>query len=193
MKRRPPMFTLTTKSARQRGLLLAIGLLCVGVFTFGTTQSADAASYRYVVINKSAQSNTTGPVFASCQITSNVGTCTISTGKSITRTIQVSLGASRAEVSVGLSISSAESVTTTVACASPALSAGQTWRGRALGTRFTYKLQKQEGIHPRVGGGVTWVTPSTPRVGGGVTWVTRDTSGQLSAFNPSSTSISCGL
>jgi hypothetical protein len=145
----------------------------------GATQAADAATYRYNVINKTSQSNYTGAAFASCKITSTGGTCTITTGKTVTRTIGVSLGASRSDVSVGLNISSAGSVTTTVACASPALKAGQVWKARALGTRFTYKVRKQEGIRPRIGGGVIWNTVGT--------------SGTLTAFNPSRSAISCGL
>ena len=60
-----------------------------------------------------------------------------------------------------------------------ALNAGQTWKARAVGTRYAYTLKKQKG--------------STPRIGGTVTWSTVETSGRLSAFNPSSTSIACGL
>lgn len=144
-----------------------------------TTQAADAATYRYAVINKTSQSNYTGSVFASCKITSTGGTCTITTGKTVTRTIGISLGASRSDVSLGLNISSADSVTTTVACASPALKAGQTWKARALGTRYTYKVQKKEGIRPRVGGGVIWKIVGT--------------SGTLTAYNPYRSAISCGL
>lgn len=173
------MSALTRHSGRRRSLLFAIGVLCVGVFTMTTTQAADAASYRYNVINKTSQKNYTGAVFASCKITSTGGTCTITTGKTVTRTIGVTLGASRSEVSLGLNISSADSVTTTVACASPALKAGQVWKARAMGTRYTYKVQKQEGIRPRIGGGVIWNTIGT--------------SGTLSAFDPSRSAISCGL
>lgn len=131
------------------------------------------------MVDKISTANATGDVFATCKITSQGGTCTITTGKSVTRTIQLSLGASRSDVSAGLSISSATSETTSVACASPALSAGQTWKARAVGTRYAYDLKKQKG--------------STPRIGGTITWSTVETSGRLTAFNPSSTSISCGL
>lgn len=173
------MFTLSRRAVRRRSILLALGILCVGVFTLGTTQAAEAAVYRYNVISKSSQSSYTGAVFASCKITSAGGTCTITTGKSVTRTIAVSLGASRAEVAVGLDISSADTVTTSVACASPALKAGQIWKARALGTKYTYKVQKQQG--------------SRPRIGGPINWRTIGTSGSLTAFNPYRSSISCGL
>lgn len=175
----PELSSIARSSHRGKALSFIIGVLCVAIFTIGNTQAASAASYRYVVINKSSQSNSTGSVFASCKITSNGGTCTITTGKSVTRTIQVSLGASRGDVSAGLNISSAESVTTTVACASPALKAGQTWKARALGTKYTYNVREEK--------------RSQPRIGGPATWSTVQTSGKLTAFNPYSSSISCGL
>lgn len=173
------MFTLTRHSIRRPAILLTIGVVCVGVFTMGATQAAEAAVYRYNVISKSSQSNVTGATFASCKITSAGGTCTITTGKTVARTIAVSLGASRGDVAVGLNISSATSVTTTTACASPALRAGQIWKARALGTKYTYKLQKQQGSRPRIGGPVNWRTIAT--------------SGSLTAFNPYRSAISCGF
>lgn len=160
------------------GLLLIAALLTVAGMVLATSEPASAAVLRYKVISKTSTKNATGSVIASCKITSNGGTCSISRGKSVSRTIGVSLGVSRSEVSAALSISSAASVTTTVACSSPALKAGQAWKARGLGTRYTYKVQKQQGFRPRVGP---------------LNWKTVGTSSTLTAFNPSANSISCGL
>lgn len=49
----------------------------------------------------------------------------------------------------------------------------------SLGTKYTYKLQKQQGSRPRIGGPVNWRTIAT--------------SGSLTAFNPYRSAISCGF
>jgi hypothetical protein len=137
-----------------------------------------AAVYRYNVLNVMTKSNAVGGVIANCKITTSGGVCTITRGKTATRTIEVSLGATRVEVSAGLKISAASSVTTTVGCTSPALESGKIWKARALGTEYRYTLQKQESHRPRVGR---------------VIWTTVETSANHKAFNPSSAGISCGL
>lgn len=165
-------------STRHKLALTAIAIVCAGALSLAHAQAANAAVYRYNIINKSSTANVTGAVFASCKITTTGGLCSISKGKSVTRTVQVSLGASRADVATGLSISSASSVTTTVGCSSPALRAGQVWKARALGTRHSYRVQKQESYRPRIG-------PTY--------WKTVGTSSVLTAYNPYSSGISCGL
>ncbi|WP_270366021.1 hypothetical protein [Microbacterium algeriense] len=164
--------------ARRSTTATAIAFVCVTAFTLGVAQPASASVYRYNVISKSATLHVTGTIFASCKITTAGGSCGISKGKSFTRTVGTSLGATRADVAVGLSISSADSETTTVGCTSPKLRAGQIWHARALGTRFTYKVQKQQAYKPRVG-------PTR--------WKTVGTSSQLQAYDPSANGISCGL
>lgn len=167
------------RSVRERILLALVAVATVIVFTFVSTQAAEAAVYRYKVISKTSTSYVTGPkVIGSCKVTSTGGSCSISRGKTATRTIQVSLGASRSAVSAGLNISSAASVTTTVSCKSPALRAGQIWKARALGTSYKYRVQKQKAYKPRVG-------PTS--------WRTVGTSSTLKAYNPYRSGISCGL
>lgn len=167
------------RSVRERILLALVAVATVIVFTFVSTQAAEAAVYRYKVISKSSTADVTGPkVIASCKVTTTGGKCAISSGKTATRTIQLSLGASRGDVSAGLNISSATSVSTTVGCHSPALRAGQIWKARALGTKYSYRLQKQQAYKPRIG-------PTS--------WKTVGTSGFLTAYNPYRSGISCGL
>ncbi|WP_334148010.1 hypothetical protein [Microbacterium sp.] len=166
------------RSGVRSGLLAVVGALCIGAFTLGATQAAEAAVYRYNVLNVTSSSNFIGGVIASCTITTGGGTCVITKGKTATRNIELSVGASRADVSAGLKISATSSVTTTVGCTSPALKSGQTWRAHAVGTQYRYNLQKQEAYKPRVG-------PTY--------WKTVETSGKLTAFNPSPSAISCGL
>lgn len=98
--------------------------------------------------------------------------------ESITRTVQLSLGATRSFVSASLGFSSAEGVTTTVSCSSPALKAGQVWKARARGSSYTYKVKKLQAYKPRVG-------PTK--------WRTVSTSAALKAYNPYASDISCGL
>jgi hypothetical protein len=110
-------------------------------------------------------------VFAQCSIGTAGGTCTITTGKSVTRTVGLSLGASRDWAAGQLSISSANTVSTSVSCTSPPLPAGGVWRAKARGDRFTYKIRKQ-----------TWI---------GQILYSTETSGTQSSFNPYPTNIHC--
>ena len=168
-----------TRRIRERVVLALVAITTVAVLTLISTQAADAAVYRYKVISKSSVSYVSGSkVIGSCKVTSTGGRCAISSGRTATRTIQVSLGASRSDVSAGLSISSASSVTTTVGCNSPAMRKGQIWKARALGTKYSYRLQKQQAYKPRIG-------PTS--------WRTVGTSGRLTAYNPYRSGISCGL
>ena len=80
---------------------------------------------RYEVVGVTKTSYVTGPAFASCKISTTGGTCNISSAKAVTRSVQVSLGATRGFVSGSLGFSAGASVTTTVACTSPPLKAGE--------------------------------------------------------------------
>lgn len=162
----------------RRSAYVAALMVFVLAFTLACPQPANAAPVRYNVIDKTSRLNVTGPVFATCRITTTGGGCDIARGKSVDRTIGLDLGASRSVISAGLSISSAQGVKTTVSCQSPKLRAGQTWRARAVGTRHSYRVQKQVSYKPRVGR---------------TRWRTEATSSKLTAFDPRANSISCGL
>jgi hypothetical protein len=60
-----------------------------------------------------------------CTVYTTGGTCSISKGKSATRTIQTSLGITRNAVASSLSISAASTVSLTASCNSPVLKSGQ--------------------------------------------------------------------
>jgi hypothetical protein len=143
-----------------------------------TSEPAESAALRYRVVNVSSSRNQLGGVIGSCNIRSSGGTCQISRGKTASRDIQLSLGASRGSVAAGLNISAGTSVATTVSCSSPPMSAGQTWKARAVGTRYYYNVNKQKGVQGRTGI---------------IGWNTVATSGRLTALNPYGSSISCGL
>lgn len=125
------------------------------------------------VVNKSRVSTSyTSPTsFASCKIGTKGGTCNISSGKSATRTVDVSLGISRSGVTSSLGISDSQSVSIGVACSSPPLAAGATWRAYAVGNRYQYKVRK-----------VTTI---------GFAIVSDVTSGWLYAFDPNPARIYC--
>lgn len=152
----------------------------MAVASVALAPAAEAATTltRHNVISVTKKYSVTGAQFSSCQITTNGGTCSISQGKQIARTVQLSLGATRAGVSAGLNVSQATTITSAVSCNSPALKAGQVWRGRSVGTQYTYKIQQQKGTKPRIGG---------------TTWTTVATSGFLTALDPNAQDISCGL
>lgn len=116
----------------------------------------------YQVVNKTS---TTGYVnyaqkLTYCQSGTAGVSCTISSTYSATRTIGVSLGWTRAGVAAGLSISSASSVSVSVACTSPPLAAGQKFVAYPIGTRYSYRIYHYG----------TYITPTY--------------SGYLTAFNP---------
>lgn len=169
--------------------LKAVALLAVGALTpLAPSVSAasalpDDSSHTYQpqfhfsrtteLINKTATQNQRGTVIGSCTITSNGGTCTISSGRTATRTIQVDLGLDRAGVAAKLGISSAASTTVTVGCSSPKMKSGQTWKAWSKGTRYGYRIK------------TTQYSEGLP--------VDTKTSRQLSAFNRYSSAIICGL
>lgn len=129
----------------------------------------------YTMLNRRLVSNSyvnTGQTLATCQAAG--GTCTISRALSATRTIGVTLGASRTWASGQLNISAAEQQTVTAACTSPTLSSGQTWRAYPHGQRYSYQIRSQ---YYGNDGGVDFPIGSPT------------TSGTLYAFNP--TGVSC--
>ncbi|MGW8565566.1 hypothetical protein [Isoptericola sp. NPDC055881] len=108
-----------------------------------------------------------------CTIRTSGATCSISKGKTATRTIQTTYGLSRYSVASSLGISSAKSVTTQAACTSPKMKKGKSWVGWAQGSRYRYKIQ------------------SKSRVAGFTIFGNK--SGWLYAFNPNPAYITCGL
>ncbi|QTX03546.1 hypothetical protein [Agromyces archimandritae] len=98
-------------------------------------------------------------------------TRTVRSGSSATRTIGLSFGATRAQVASSLNVSSAATQSISVSCESPALSAGQSWRAKPIGTKHTYKIRE-----------LTYVDAII---------VSDRTSASLSAFNPTPNSIYC--
>jgi hypothetical protein len=167
------------RATRRDTGLAAIGLAVVSLLMLSWPQTAHAVTYRYVAVNVITTSNALGGEIARCHISYDGGSCTITRGKTAERTISAQLGATRAEIAASLGISTSTSVTTTVGCNSPALRAGQTWRARAMGTRYSYHVAQQEMQRPRVGP-TRWVT-------------TRTSANRTSAFNPAANQISCGL
>lgn len=104
------------------------------------------------------------------------GYCTISSSLSATRTVSLAFSATRCNVTSQLGISNAVSQTVSVSCTSPRLAKGQRWVAYPVGVRWQYKIH--EWVHETGPNGVDY------NVG---------TSGWLNAFNPSRTSIACGL
>ncbi|WP_143244609.1 hypothetical protein [Agrococcus casei] len=104
------------------------------------------------------------------------GKCSISKSVSVTRTIQLSLGAARNNVSAGLGISNAGTVSSSISCTSQILKNGQTFRAYPLGTRYSYQIRAEQWIVER---GVKQHKISTK------------TSGTLYAFNPHPNGVSC--
>jgi hypothetical protein len=150
--------------------VLAAGLLAAAPATADTAPERPVYATTYKVIEKTYVSNhvDTAHVLARCY--SSGGTCTITSGKTATTTINVSLGWSRAGVAGGLGISSASAVTVSVGCTSPKLASGKAWTAYAVGRYFTYKIQK---------------TTTAP------TGTTITKSGTLHAFSAYSNQISC--
>lgn len=131
----------------------------------------------YTVINKKTINSSytnKSQLLGSCQ--NPGGTCTINKSVSATRTIQLSLGASRTHVSGGLGISSAGSISYSISCQSRTLKQGETYRAYPLGTRYSYQIRAEQWIVER---GVKQQKISTK------------TSGTLYAFNPHVNSVSC--
>lgn len=126
------------------------------------------------VVSKSSLGGQIGSkVIASCLIRSDGGTCTITRGKTASREVQLSFGMSWASATAQLGIGSGRTITTTVSCSSPSLSAGTSWKARPIGTIYYYKIRKRL----IQAGHVLSTTMSSP----------------LKAFNPSASKIACGL
>ncbi|MGN6503754.1 MAG: hypothetical protein ACTHKX_12755 [Pseudolysinimonas sp.] len=126
------------------------------------------------VVSKSSLGGQIGSkVIASCLIRSDGGTCTITRGKTASREVQLSFGMSWASATAQLGIGSGRTVSTTVSCSSPALSAGTSWKARPVGTIYYYKIRKRIIQAGHV--------------------MSTDLSSQLTAFNPSASKIACGL
>lgn len=124
------------------------------------------------VINKSSTSNSIGTqVLASCTVAVAGATCTITSGKSATRTIGLTFGATRSQVAGSLNISAAATQTISVSCTSPALPKGGSWRAKPKGTKFTYKIRE-----------LTYVDAII---------VSQRDSATLTAFSPTANAIYC--
>jgi len=144
-----------------------------------TTTGLGGRSYTYTVRDKKlANSNyvNKGQRIGDCTIETKGGTCTISSGMSATRPVQLALGASRDNISAQLSLSSATTQSVTVGCTSPAMAAGKVWTAWPTGNLWQYRSNKR--VHERRSDGMDY--------DGG-------TSDLLKAFDPSQTRISCGL
>jgi hypothetical protein len=126
----------------------------------------------YHVVNHTKTSNVVGTqIIGDCTVARNGGTCTITSGKTATRTIQLAFNVTRSAVASSLQISSSTSATISVACTSPPMNAGESWRAKPKGTKHFYKVREQ-----------TWAEDVV---------IASRTSAQLTAFNPSATSIYC--
>lgn len=111
------------------------------------TKSPDSLSLTkwWTVVNKVDASpwvDTDRPV-ARC--TNNGGTCTLSRANAVSTTVQVSLGYSAAGVASQIGYSLTRMSTTTVACTSPKLAAGQAYVAYAEGNAMEYRIQEWTG------------------------------------------------
>jgi hypothetical protein len=167
-ERGPRMSRLLAGSA---ALAVAGGLALAGA---SAAEATTVVTQNYVLSKtKTANYTQTGQTIGRCSVTTSGATCTISNGKTATRTIGVALSATRSFVAGQLSISSASTVTTTTACASPKLKSGQSWVAHPQGNLWKYKVR------------------SVTSVDGRLTY--DQTSGALSAFDPLASYITCGL
>lgn len=125
------------------------------------------------VVNKSRENKMSHSAksISSCTIGTTGGSCTISKGKSSARTVQVSLGISRKDVTSALGISNAKTVTVQVSCTSPTMKKGQTWRAYAKGYKWNYKIKRVS---------INYLGQ-----------ISRTTSGWKHTFNPSPSDIYC--
>lgn len=150
----------------------AAGALVTASRVLGPVVAAEAAVVSYKVVRVEKYANQIGAqVIGSYLIRTDNGTCTITSGKSASREIGLTLGATRDQVAAGLSISAGKTVTTTVSCASPPLKSGSYWKARPMGTKYFYYIEERYSANGMI---------------------STKTSSRLTAFNPSSTSIACG-
>lgn len=127
------------------------------------------------LVNKTSTSNyiNRSNRLALCNVATSGTTCTISSGKTATRTIDLSFNATRAGVAGTLGISSSTTQTISVSCTSPRMNRGQNFAAHPVGSRYQYQLQSYY-----------WTGYSSQYKG---------SSGWLYAFNPYANAISCGL
>jgi len=147
----------------------AAAFLLAGVTILSTAQASTAGGirtfYRVVPVTDYLSS---GPKLGSCIVSSAGGGCTVTSGKTATRTISVELGYTRAGVAGKLGISSAKSTTITVGCS---WSTKGTHYAYAYGRQYSYRIQE-------------WYDGPTPKL--------IETSDVVHAFDPFSNSIYCG-
>ncbi|GAA3637511.1 hypothetical protein GCM10022200_21060 [Microbacterium awajiense] len=158
----------------------ALGIAAgVGLVLGMTTPASALVDYSYRVVNASKSTYYTnfGQVVGSCKALTTGTTCTISKGKTATRTIGTSLGYTRSGVAASLNMSSASSVTISVSCTSPVLKAGQTFYAYPVGDRWSYRIKKDT-IYSYTNTGTIYKT-------------TTEYSNYLTAFNPYASSIAC--
>lgn len=125
--------------------------------------------YRTVVKKLSSSFTIKSTSLATCTAPAG-GTCTFTQSFSVTRTVGLSLGLTRSNVSAAYNFSSATSQTLSVGC-TVNTTPGKVVRAYPNGTTYTYQAQKQRSFAPYN------------------SWTTIETSGTLSAFNP--TGITC--
>lgn len=149
-------------------------LLAVGTATPAHAETMVSRSVFNKAVISTNYHNYSNPL-PGCRILTSGGTCTISSGRSATRSISLDLGFSRSFVAGNLNISSSYTVTTSQSCTSPAMAAGTEWRAWPLGQRIRYQLRER-----------------TVRLVQGIPVSdTQRTSGFLYAFNPDGR-IACG-
>lgn len=169
-------------------LILGVSLALAAVMPAGATSDVDPpdgpnqvvspnAVYPqtlHVVKDKSRISTTYtryAQVLGRCTVYAAGATCTISAGRSATRTVELSGGISRNAVTASLGISNSTTVSTAVSCTSPPLGYGLSWAASPQGHRWQYKVT------------------TTIYIGPGM--ATQSTSGWLYAFDPKAAQITC--
>lgn len=156
---------------------LVIATAVTGGAVDGRVGAGRQAAYPQVltsVVNKSIVNGywtNMGQVIGSCKVGTSGSKCTISSGKSATRTVDLAFGISRGAVTGSLGIKNGSTVSVSTSCSSPPLAAGRVYRAYPIGQKWQYKVKK-----------ITHL---------GVGLTQTQTSGLLTAFNPSSTHIYC--
>lgn len=121
------------------------------------------------VVDKTVTGNKKGNEVGRCVAGSSKMNCSISRGKSATRSIQVDFGLTRGKVAGQLGISSSHSVTVEVGC-SRTIKKGQALVAYSVGRQFRYRIES----------GVASVVPSK-----------KTYSKWLSAFDPDKNGLYC--
>lgn len=121
-----------------------ISVICLALATLSAPSASAAQLYTLHLVktgNKKNQVNKSS-VLASCSVGRSGTTCTITKGKTATRTVETGLGFSRKRISASLGISASKSVSINVSCTSPKLKKGQVFRAYPVGTRHYYTLYR---------------------------------------------------